>query len=133
MKKPILIVGTVFVLGAVAYGAMVFGYLLGGANYLARFAPTEATLTVAVLERLRKTEIDSAINLLESELDTHIMEHSTFQPEIARWLDILVPIDRNASSKLMAQVAEYRSEHPSLATHHEVRERIENHLRSFSP
>lgn len=133
MKKPIIIVGTVFVLGAVAYGAMVFGYLLGGSNYFAQFAPTDAVLTVAVLERVRKGEIDTAISLLESELDTHIVKHSTFQPGIARWLDVLASADSNATTKLMARVARYRSEHPSLAAHHEVRERIENHLRSFSP
>lgn len=60
MKKHIIIVGTVFLLGTVAYGAMVVGYFLGGANYTARFAPADAAQTVAVLGRLRKGEIDSA-------------------------------------------------------------------------
>jgi hypothetical protein len=133
MKKPIVIVGSVFVLGAVAYGAMVFGYLLGGSNYAARFAPIDAVLTVSVLERLRAGEIDAATDLLESRLDTHIVEHSTFQPEIARWLDPFTSADSNASIKLMARVAKYRSEHPSVAIPPEVRERIENHLRLLSP
>ena len=133
MKKTLL---TVFILAAIAgisYVSAALGYLMGGPQYAARFASTDAFYTVTVLQKLREGNSEAAIELLESQLDNIIVEHSTFDPNVADWLDLLSPIpDANsASDKLMTIVAKYRVNHPSSEMDSEVGKHIDNHLDTY--
>lgn len=132
MKKIALTILGFVSVGAVVYGAGVLGYLVGGPQYAARFAPGEALYTIAVLKQLRKGETEEAIELLEARVDSHIIDHSTFDADLAKWLDIMGPIYKLNSSQLMIKIAKYRADYPSEAADPEVREHINSHLRSYS-
>lgn len=130
MKRVAIFASGLLALSIVSYASAVVGYQVGGPQFAARFAPAEAAYTVIVLRALRRNEVESAQSLLETHLDSQIVEHSTFNPHVASWFD-LVSRDTAASDKLMARVAAYRAEHPSSATPEEVRTTIDSHLASF--
>ena len=129
MKRVAIVAGGFVMLSVVAYVSALIGYQIGGPQFAARFAPAEAAYTVIVLRALRKNEVESAQSLLETHLDSLIVEHSTFNPRIASWFD-LVSHDTAASDELMARVATYRADHASSAPA-PVRATIASHLASF--
>ena len=133
MKKLTFAILALIGMSVVGYVAGALGYLVGGPQYAARFAPGDALYTVAVLRKLREDETEEAIDLLERQLDSHIVAHSAFDPDIAKWLDIMEPISETNRGQLMTKVAKYRAEHPSKASDSEVREYINSHLKRYSP
>lgn len=133
MKKMAFVLLGLVAIGVVSYVTGALGYLMGGPQYTARFAPTDALYTVAVLKKLREGKTDQAIDLLEVQLDSRIVDHSTFNPNIAKWLDVISPIGNTNSDRLMTEVAKYREEYPTRAVDPEVREHINNHLKAYLP
>ena len=139
VKRVGVAISCLVVLVAVAWGAAAWGYLAGGPQFQARFVPGDAAYTVAILHALRRGDSAAATSLLESHLDTQIVQHSLFDPELASWLDLsplVLRVDaetqREVVAKLMKRVAAYRAKHPSGAKG-PVLDRIEGHLATFQP
>ena len=140
MKRTGIILACIAVLVVIAYVSAAAGYLLGGPQYAARFMPADAAYNVVVLQALRRGDSESAISLLETQLDTQIVEHSTFNSRLASWLDpfpmVLGLYDLEphpeAAAKLMSRVAAYRLQHPSSAPE-EISSAINAHLAEFQP
>jgi hypothetical protein len=77
--------------------------------------------------------VTAGIALLESDLDTLVMEHwatGRNDPPLVSWLVRNTGSDAT-DGKLFAHVARYRAEYPSSAVVPEVRDIIASHLKQF--
>jgi hypothetical protein len=94
---------------------------------------TRASMVTSTLRALRSGDVAKGIALLESDLDTLIMEHwATNQGDRPLLSRLVRSSDSYAvDRKLFARVAHYRGEYPSPAVVPEVRETITSHLKSF--
>jgi hypothetical protein len=139
VHRAVWITVALLVFAVAMWSAGAMGFLVGGTQIGSRFAPAEAVFTIATLRTLRENDVEGAIDKLESTLDGQILDHSHYDPSLARWFDPM-PIffwwyeldpDPDAPAELMRRVAKYRRSHPTTSNTPEVRQAIEDHLAQF--
>ena len=128
-------------LGAIAVVALVtlstfaggtYGFMQGYVHGIGDTSARAAILTTT-LRTLRGGDVTEGIALLESDLDTLIMEHwatNHREPPILSWFVHSINSEA-ADRKLLSRVARYRKEYPSLAVVPEVKDAIESHLKTY--
>jgi hypothetical protein len=131
--KKVLKISAIAALALVsAFAGGTIGFMQGYAYGLGETAARASTLTTA-LQALRRGEVANGLSQLESDLDTLIMEHwasNRKDPPPTSWL-LRIMRDDVAESRLFAQVAHYRVEHPSPEQAPAVRNTIAAHLKGF--
>jgi hypothetical protein len=134
IKKGLVVLAAAALVLASGFAGGTYGFMQGYVYSLGDTGVRAATLTTA-LRALRSGEVTKGISLLESDLDTLVVEHwatnRTDPPIFAR----LVRADSSdaADRKLFGHVARYRSEYPSSDRVPEVRDAITSHLKGFQP
>jgi hypothetical protein len=98
----------------VAASSLVGGYLWGHRDSRGQNAPANAALVAAVLKLHRKGELDSAISLLESSIDTSLRERGIYDLSPHPLAGLVV--DEDAEAKTMQFAADYRAEFPRQGT-----------------
>src|SRR5215813_6692747 len=120
------VVASAFVGGSIGF-SQGYGYALGDT------AGRAATLASA-LRSIRGGNTGEGVALLESDLDSLIIDHwatNRADPPLLSWLVRAFSNDPSVERKLFASVARYRVEHPTTAADPEVREAISSHLKPF--
>ncbi len=96
-------------------------------------SPSGAFEKVILLERLRSGKLDSAINLLESQLDSDIISHRMGLEHGPAFLHVMSYGDfSDAAKNLMIKVAKYRTDHPTQAEDPQIKAAINYVVRHYS-
>ena len=127
--KRLLFAVLFIILMAVAhYAGGVLGYYQGFQASMAR-RDSDAFATSRALINLRNQDYKGAVDLLETRLDSEIIQCDAAKESYRTPYNIFWFIFRRdpqvARSHLLALVGEYRSKHPSVSTLPEVRRRIQ--------
>lgn len=140
MNLPYKIIGSSLILMVVACGTFFIGGVTGfqkGYFYASAFdVPSEAFTIVEVIRRIKERNTEGALRLLESQLDSNIIEHWMVFNAGRSIFDIHSYADtratyRKTSMGLMSEVAQYRKNNPT--THDkDVQEFIEEAIRYYS-
>ena len=85
------------------------GFVTGFSYHNALEAGVNGVLTVSVLESLRAGRVEDAVDLLETQLDTYIIEHSYLGENRRAPFDIFFINQHDAN--FMSRVAKYRKKH----------------------
>jgi hypothetical protein len=109
-----------------------YGFMQGYVYSLGDAGVRAATLTTA-LRALRSGDVTKGISLLESNLDTLVVEHWATNRADPPIFSRVLRGDSNdaADRKLFGRVASYRSEYPSSHAVPQVRDAITSHLKGF--
>ena len=95
------------------------GFVVGSGTHLGRAAPFEASWLTRVLIQIREGRAEDASRLLESQLDSSLITHG--YSVLAGPPRFELPKSKELRGyKLLSQVAEYRSRHPSVIEDPEV-------------
>lgn len=111
------------------------GYFVGGPQYSARYATIDIAYTVEVLSYLRNDEKEKAIDLLEERLNSSILEHASYNSEIARALDWSGKFNRKTISSekaIMQRVSTYRNKYQSSKDTPAVSNYVKQYLKKFN-
>lgn len=124
-KKLIL----VLVILLMFVSSFIFGGFIGfskGTFYgMGASVPSDATMVMATIKRIKSNSDESAIDLLESDLNSKIMEHRLLVREGSSFFNIHSYIGmelglNETSMSLMKKVAQYRKENPMKEKDSEV-------------
>ncbi len=132
-KKLILSVSYVATAALFFYVGLSQGFGRGYTYRDIHASPTGAIEKVVLLERLRSGKVDSAINLLESQLDSEIISHrmgldrGPAFPHIKSYGDF-----PEAAKNLMIKVAKYRTDHPTPTENPQIKAEINYVVRHYS-
>jgi hypothetical protein len=131
IKKWLVVLAAVSLVLASGFAGGAYGFIQGYVYSLGDTGVRAAMLTTT-LRALRSGDVTKGISLLESDLDTLVMEHwvtNRTDPHVLSWFVRAGSSDAN-DRKLFARVARYRSEYQSSAPE-EVRDIIRSHLKGF--
>ncbi len=78
IKIAVSVVGALVILAAVFFAGGTMGFAYGFSFRAALTAPSEAMMVVSVLKRMRRGDTEGAIQSLELQLDTRIIEHGLY-------------------------------------------------------
>ena len=124
MKTSRTTVVVIALVSALVFGAsgLIGGYILGYLDGDGLNAPSEAAVPASALRAHRKGDTESAVSLLESTLDSTLMERWSYDQR-SHPLAGLVG-DGQVKSKVMGIAADYRAEVQSTAPDENVRAAI---------
>jgi hypothetical protein len=132
-KKRVAVAATaVLVFAGAVYVAVAEGYLLGTAQAHAHGAAFDAMEKAHLLRMLRRGETAGAIDALESGLNTDVLAHSAFDPEMDRHWYIFSDTART-DARVMAFVAAYRDEFPRTEGQRDLSALVAKALRKYPP
>ena len=100
------------------------------------FRDSDAYLTSLALKKLRRDNCTGVIDLLETRLDSEIIQCGDLKdpyrsPYNIAWL-VFQQNPKEAHNHLLSSVAEYRRSHPSYSMSSEVREKVSKILAKTS-
>jgi hypothetical protein len=132
IKKGLVVLAAVALALASGFVGGRYGFMQGYVYSLGDTGVRAATLTTA-LRALRSSDVTKGISLLESNLDTLVVEHWATNRADPPIFSRLLRADSNdaADRKLFGRVASYRSEYPSSHAVPEIRDAITSHLKGF--
>jgi hypothetical protein len=134
-KRLLLAVLLIVLLAVAHYSGGVLGFHQGYHASMAR-RDSDAFATSRALTQLRNQDYESAVDLLETRLDSEVIQCDAAKESYRSPYNIFWLIFRRdpqvARSQLLASVAEYRTKHPSISTLPEVRQRIAAILKEAS-
>ena len=116
----------------------VWGFSTGFANSIGATAPSDANLIAQILRRLDDNKNEAATFLLETHLDTKILEHYIVIGKGTQSIfNVLEPArsyyDKDSASfKLMKDVSKYRSNKGSQNKNDEIRRMIEEAVQYYT-
>ena len=122
-------------IGMCSYFFAALGYFVGGPQYSARYATTDIAYTVEVLSYLRNNDKEKAIDLLEERLNSSILEHSSYNSEIASaldWSDKYKGKTISSEKAIMQRVSAYRNKYQSPKDTPAVSNYIKQYLKKFN-
>ena len=124
MKKSRTTVAVVVLACALVFGAggLITGYIWGYLDGDGLNAPAEAAILTSALRAHRNGEVDRAVSLLESTLDTALMERWSYDLRTHPLAGLVG--DAQVKAKLMRMASDYRTEVPSTAPDENVRAAI---------
>lgn len=126
-KRLFLAVLFIILMAAAHYSGGVLGFYQGYHASMVR-RDSDAFATSRALINLRNQDYEGAVDLLETRLDSEIIQCDAAKESYRSPYNIFWLIFRRdpqvARSHLLASVAEYRNKHPSVSTLPEVRQRI---------
>lgn len=126
-KRLFLAVLFIILLAVAHYSGGVLGFHQGFHASMAR-RDSDAFATSRALIKLKNQDYEGAVDLLETRLDSEIIQCDAAKESYRTPYNIFWFIFRRdpqiARSHLLAQVAAYRNKHPSVSTLPDVRRRI---------
>jgi len=127
-KRLVLAVLFILLMAAAHYSGGVLGFYQGYHASMAR-RDSDAFATSRALISLRNQDYQGAVDLLETRLDSQIIQCDAAKGSLKSPYNMFWLIFRRdpevARRHLLISVAEYRNKHPSVSTLPEVRQRIE--------
>jgi hypothetical protein len=114
------------------YAGGIIGFNRGYAYSVFSRSPTEAYLTLSALESVNSGDIIAVKKQLESQLDTHIIEHWSGLSNKPVTLFNMLPYDAKSVNKLMSKVAAYRAQQPSTSDDPIIKECINDVIGRYS-
>ena len=126
-KRVFLLFLSIFFLAASNFAGGVIGFYQGYDTAI-YFRDSDAYSTSLALKKLRDDNYTGAIDLLETRLDSEIIQCGDSKepyksPYNIAWL-VFQQNPKEAHNHLLSSVAEYRSKHPSYSMSSEVREKV---------
>lgn len=132
-KNTILFVSFVATAALFFYVGLSQGFGRGYTYRDIHASPSEAVSKVVLLERLRTGKIDSAISLLESQLDSEIISHRMGLDRGPAFPHVISYGDTSETAKkLMIKVAKYRVDHPTQTENPQIKTEIDYVVRHYS-
>jgi hypothetical protein len=126
-KHVLLAVLVILLLGAAHYSGGVLGFFQGYDAAMSK-RDSDAFATSLALIKLRNRDYAGAIDLLETRLDSEIIQCDASKESYRSLYNIFWLIFRQdpqmTRGSLLLSVAEYRIKYPSVSTLPEVRERV---------
>jgi hypothetical protein len=123
MKRAAIIVAA-SIAGLALAGVIgsICGYVTGFGDAAGQAAPGNAAYSASILKTLRSGNDAQALSMLESQLDTNLMERWAYD-QSSHLLSSLLSSEAN-DAKLMGFAAKYRAQHPTESDDAEVRAAI---------
>jgi hypothetical protein len=103
-------------------GGIVVGYFWGYLDSDGLNAPANSAVVATALRAYREGEVENAISLLESGLDSTLMERWSYDLRSHPLAGFVG--DNQVKAKVLSFAADYRSEVPSTAPSEDVREAV---------
>ena len=114
MSRTAIVVSVFFTALVAGAIGLVAGYSWGHFDSRGQNAPAQSALVAGVLKLYRKGEVNSAISLLESSLDTSLMQRGIYD-SLPHPLASLV-VEEDAEAWRLQLAADYRAEFPRPKT-----------------
>ena len=122
IKIVIRVVVVICLMAGAFYVGSVVGFMTGSSYETSMAAASDGVITVGILRAIREGRTDSAIKLLETILDTKVLEHSFLEKERYSPFDLFRM--NQHSEKFMVVIAKYRKEYPTESPHGSVIEEL---------
>jgi hypothetical protein len=123
MKRPVIVIaGAVVGLVLASLFGSIYGYMVGLGDAIGRAAPGNAAYSVSILKTLRSGDTAQALSMLETQLDSHLMERWAYD-ESSHTLSSLLSSEAT-DAKLMGFASRYRAQYPAQSDDAEVRAAI---------
>jgi hypothetical protein len=112
MKRPAIVIAAVIIgLGLAGLIGLICGYMIGFGDAAGQAAPGSAAYSASMLKTLRSGDSAQALSMLESQLDSRLMERWAYD-QSSHMLSSLLSSEE-IDAKLMGFAAEYRAQHPT--------------------
>jgi hypothetical protein len=133
--KRIAIAGviSVVILAATAYISARIGYDEGLVDAAGLMTSPEASYTVIILEQIQAGNTGSAVTLLETDLDSRLVDRWAYDRRGRRFLSILRRPEITAIPALIGVGARHRANYPSTNTNEKTRRAIAEVVEKYAP
>jgi hypothetical protein len=134
MKRTgILCLASIVTVGVVAYISAKAGYRAGLADAPGRTKSPDAAYIVTILDRVHAGDTNMAATLLESMLDSCLVDRWAYDRRGQRAESFLRSTEISAIPALVGVGAQYRSKHPSLNTSEKTQSAIAEVVKTYAP
>jgi hypothetical protein len=134
MKRTVILcVTSIVAVGAVAYISAKAGYGAGLADAPGLTKSPDAAYIVTILDRVHAGDINMAATLLESMLDSCLIDRWAYDRRGRRAASYLRSAEISAIPALVGIGAQYRSKHPSINTGEKTQGAIAEVVKTYAP
>jgi hypothetical protein len=132
-RTVILCLTSIVAAGVVAYISAKAGYRSGLADAPGLTKSPDAAYIVTILDRLHAGDASMAATLLESMLDSCLVDRWAYDRRGRRAQSFLRSAEISAIPALVGVGAQYRSKHPSLSTNEKTQGAIAEVVKTYAP